>query len=87
MPATSSPYASHAGNAICGCAESLGRGRVTVCVDLELARRAEVFVANGYSSLSTQVVALRLSGRRTSRLFELRRFGGANYFLAKSIVL
>ncbi|KJA20077.1 hypothetical protein HYPSUDRAFT_142836 [Hypholoma sublateritium FD-334 SS-4] len=31
-----------------------------VCVDVELAARAEVFVGNGYSSLSTQVVALRL---------------------------
>ncbi|CAA7260580.1 unnamed protein product [Cyclocybe aegerita] len=33
-----------------------------VCVDVELARRAEVFIGNGYSSLSTQVVALRLGG-------------------------
>jgi len=32
----------------------------SVCVDVELARRAEVFIGNGYSSLSTQVVALRL---------------------------
>ncbi|KAH9484955.1 Strobilurin A biosynthesis cluster protein l1 [Psilocybe cubensis] len=33
----------------------------TVCVDVELARRAEVFIGNGYSSLSTQVIALRLA--------------------------
>lgn len=32
----------------------------SVCVDVELARRAEVFIGNGYSSLSTQVIALRL---------------------------
>jgi hypothetical protein len=32
----------------------------TVCVDVELGRRAEVFIGNGYSSLSTQVIALRL---------------------------
>ncbi|KAG6844627.1 hypothetical protein H0H87_005484 [Tephrocybe sp. NHM501043] len=31
-----------------------------VMVDVELARRAEIFIGNGYSSLSTQVVALRL---------------------------
>lgn len=31
-----------------------------VCVDVEIAARAEVFVGNGYSSLTTQVVALRL---------------------------
>ncbi|KAF8160619.1 hypothetical protein B0H34DRAFT_653897 [Crassisporium funariophilum] len=31
-----------------------------VCVDVELARRAEVFIGNGYSSLTTQVIALRL---------------------------
>ena len=32
----------------------------SVCVDVELARRAEVFIGNGYSSLSTQIIALRL---------------------------
>lgn len=32
----------------------------TVCVDVELARRADAFIGNGYSSLSTQIVALRL---------------------------
>ncbi|EDR11974.1 uncharacterized protein LACBIDRAFT_313995 [Laccaria bicolor S238N-H82] len=37
-----------------------GEGDWAVCVDVELARRAEVFIGNGYSSLSTQVVALRL---------------------------
>lgn len=31
-----------------------------VSVDVELARRASVFIGNGYSSLTTQVVALRL---------------------------
>jgi hypothetical protein len=43
-----------------------GEGDWAVCLDVELARRAEVFIGNGYSSLSTQVVALRLgadSGR------------------------
>lgn len=33
----------------------------SVCVDVELGRRAEVFIGNGYSSLSTQIVALRLA--------------------------
>ena len=37
-----------------------GEGDWEVCVDVELARRAEVFIGNGFSSLSTQVVALRL---------------------------
>ncbi|KAG6918064.1 hypothetical protein DXG01_016720 [Tephrocybe rancida] len=37
-----------------------GEADWAVSVDTELARRAEVFVGNGYSSLSTQVVALRL---------------------------
>jgi hypothetical protein len=32
----------------------------SVCVDVELGRRAEVFIGNGYSSLSTQIIALRL---------------------------
>lgn len=32
-----------------------------VAVDMELARRAEVFVGNGYSSLSSEVAALRLA--------------------------
>lgn len=31
-----------------------------VMVDIEIARRANVFLGNGYSSLSTQVIALRL---------------------------
>ncbi|KAF5328865.1 hypothetical protein D9619_011725 [Psilocybe cf. subviscida] len=34
-----------------------------VCVDVELGRRAAVFVGNGFSSLSTQVVALRLGSK------------------------
>ncbi|KAG5643442.1 hypothetical protein DXG03_000915 [Asterophora parasitica] len=37
-----------------------GEADWAVAVDVELARRAEIFVGNGYSSLSTQVVALRL---------------------------
>ncbi|KAG5653431.1 hypothetical protein H0H81_000433 [Sphagnurus paluster] len=37
-----------------------GEADWAVAVDVELARRAEVFVGNGYSSLSTQVLALRL---------------------------
>lgn len=37
-----------------------GEADWAVTVDMELARRAEVFVGNGFSSLSTQVVALRL---------------------------
>jgi len=32
----------------------------SVCVDVELGRRAEVFIGNGYSSFSTQIIALRL---------------------------
>jgi hypothetical protein len=32
-----------------------------VAVDMELARRAEVFIGNGYSSLSSQVVAMRIA--------------------------
>lgn len=37
----------------------------SVCVDVELARRAEVFIGNGYSSLSTQIIALRLGDNGT----------------------
>ena len=37
-----------------------GERDLSVCVDVELGRRAEVFIGNGYSSLSTQVIALRL---------------------------
>ena len=33
----------------------------SVCVDVELGRHAEVFIGNGFSSLTTQVIALRLS--------------------------
>lgn len=32
-----------------------------VAVDVELARNAEVFIGNGYSSLSSQIIALRLA--------------------------
>ncbi|KAF9462281.1 hypothetical protein BDZ94DRAFT_1219994 [Collybia nuda] len=44
-----------------------GEADWAVTVDVELARRAEVFIGNGFSSLSTQVVALRLGadGGRT----------------------
>lgn len=38
-----------------------GENDYGVAVDVELARRAEGFVGNGYSSLSTQIVALRLA--------------------------
>ena len=31
----------------------------SVCIDVELGRRAEVFIGNGYSSFSTQIIALR----------------------------
>lgn len=37
-----------------------GESDWAVAVDVELARQAEVFVGNGFSSLSTQVLALRL---------------------------
>ncbi|KAG6902104.1 hypothetical protein C0995_004284 [Termitomyces sp. Mi166 len=37
-----------------------GEADWAVAVDVELARRADIFIGNGYSSLSTQVVALRL---------------------------
>jgi len=35
-----------------------------VSVDVELARRTGVFIGDGYSSLGTQVIALRLGGDR-----------------------
>lgn len=31
-------------------------------VDIEMARRAEVFIGNGYSSLTSYIIALRLGG-------------------------
>jgi hypothetical protein len=34
--------------------------RDSVCVDIESGRHAEVFIGNGFSSLTTQVIALRL---------------------------
>lgn len=37
-----------------------GEADWAVTVDVELARRAEVFIGNGFSSLSSQVAALRL---------------------------
>ncbi|TFK44221.1 hypothetical protein BDQ12DRAFT_672587 [Crucibulum laeve] len=37
-----------------------GEADWAVCVDVELGRRAEAFIGNGYSSLSTQISALRL---------------------------
>lgn len=37
-----------------------GEADWAVAVDVELARNAEVFIGNGFSSLSTQVLALRL---------------------------
>lgn len=44
-----------------------GEADWAVTVDVELARNAEVFIGNGFSSLSTQVLALRLGadGGRT----------------------
>lgn len=38
-----------------------GESDYGVAVDVELARQAESFVGNGYSSLSTQIAALRLA--------------------------
>jgi hypothetical protein len=38
-----------------------GENDYGVAVDVELARRAEAFIGNGYSSLSTQIAALRLA--------------------------
>lgn len=38
-----------------------GESDFGVALDVELARRAVGFVGNGYSSLSTQIVALRLA--------------------------
>jgi hypothetical protein len=38
----------------------LGEADFAVAVDVELARNAEVFIGNGFSSLSSQVLALRL---------------------------
>ncbi|KAJ7287556.1 hypothetical protein C8J57DRAFT_1049199, partial [Mycena rebaudengoi] len=38
-----------------------GESDWAVAVDVELARKANVFIGNGYSSLSSQIVALRLA--------------------------
>lgn len=50
-----------------------GEADWAVTIDVELARRAEVFIGNGFSSLSTQVVALRLGadGGRTEDIMFL----------------
>jgi len=37
-----------------------GEGDWAVAVDVELGRRADIFIGNGFSSLSTQIIALRL---------------------------
>lgn len=45
-----------------------GEADWAVAVDLEIARRADGFIGNGYSSFSTQAIALRLgadSGKLT----------------------
>ncbi|KAK7057214.1 hypothetical protein R3P38DRAFT_1166029 [Favolaschia claudopus] len=44
-----------------------GEGDWAVAVDVELARTANIFIGNGYSSLTTQILALRLAreGSRT----------------------
>jgi len=44
-----------------------GESDWAVAVDVELARKANIFIGNGFSSLSTQIVALRLAqeGART----------------------
>lgn len=38
-----------------------GENDFQVAVDVELGRRAEVFIGNGYSSLSSQIAALRIA--------------------------
>ncbi|THV05078.1 hypothetical protein K435DRAFT_835028 [Dendrothele bispora CBS 962.96] len=38
-----------------------GENDFAIAVDMELARRAEVFIGNGYSSLSSQIIALRMA--------------------------
>ncbi|KAJ6586901.1 hypothetical protein DFH09DRAFT_1141873 [Mycena vulgaris] len=45
-----------------------GESDWAVAVDVELARKAQIFIGNGYSSLSSQIVALRLAseGARTT---------------------
>ncbi|TRM69847.1 hypothetical protein BD626DRAFT_391128 [Schizophyllum amplum] len=49
-----------------------GEADYAVAVDVELARRSEVFIGNGYSSLSAQIAALRLgadAGRARDIMF------------------
>lgn len=55
-PAGPMKRVTHSGNVPIG----WGEADWAVAVDVELARHAEVFIGNGYSSLSTQVLALRL---------------------------
>jgi len=38
-----------------------GENDFSIAVDMEIARRADVFIGNGYSSLSSQVIALRMA--------------------------
>ena len=52
---------------------SRGERDYSVCVDVELGRRAEVFIGNGYSSFSTQIVALRF-GADKGKLEDLTLF-------------
>lgn len=49
-------------------AATRGENDWKVCVDMELAVKAQAFVGNGYSSLSSQIIALRLAtqGSRAS---------------------
>ncbi|KAF9268666.1 hypothetical protein L218DRAFT_917602 [Marasmius fiardii PR-910] len=47
-----------------------GENDFSVAVDVELARNAEVFIGNGYSSLSSQIVALRL-GREGGKVEDI----------------
>jgi len=76
MPTISSPYTVHArqcsmnsgwaGGPMHGATQSAdapkvwGEGDWAICVDVELARQAEEFIGDGYSSLSTQVMAVGL---------------------------
>ncbi|KAL0956710.1 hypothetical protein HGRIS_002832 [Hohenbuehelia grisea] len=49
-----------------------GEGDMAVAADVEIARRADVFIGNGYSSLSSQIAALRLgadAGRKEDIVF------------------
>lgn len=50
-----------------------GEADWAVAIDLEIARRADAFIGNGYSSLSTQVIALRL-GADSGKLTDISMF-------------